>query len=173
MAELTIRGEIRQVPRVLWYRRQFATGSVARQKETLFRPGARPQSASLPTWLQHARVLWRTYASSDASPLAPTRGRARWLVTRYALAYAVRHHRKTAMHRRVAAALWWCRCAVKKAKHLVLLAVFYTLVYGRRAFWGSVYYLLVGLRRIGVTPAIEWLYARITGRPRPRASHYR
>ena len=155
MAELTIRGEIHQVPQVLWYRRQFATGSVERQRETLFRPGARPRSASLPTWLQHARVLWRPYASSDASPLAPTRGHARWLVTRYALAYAVRHHRKTAMHRRFAAVLWWCRCAVKKAKHLFLLAVFYTLVYGRRAFWGAIYYVLVGLRRIGLHPA-QW-----------------
>jgi glycosyltransferase involved in cell wall biosynthesis len=155
MAELTIRGEIHQVPQVLWYRRQFATGSVERQRETLFRPGARPRSAALPTWLQHARVLWRTYASCDTSPLAPTRAGARWLVTRYALAYALRHHRKTAMHRRFAAGLWWCRCAVKKAKHLFLLAVFYTLVYGRRAFWGAVYYLLVGLRRIGLHPA-QW-----------------
>ena len=155
MAELTIRGEIRQVPHVLWYRRQFATGSVERQRETLFRPGGRPRSASLPTWLQHARVLWQRYASSDASPLAPTRNAARWLVARYALAYAVRHHRKTAMHRRFAAVLWWVRCAVKKTKHLVLLAVFYTLVYGRRAFWGAIYYLLVGLRRIGLHPA-QW-----------------
>ena len=155
MAELTIQGEILQVPQVLWYRRQFETGSIARQRETLFRPGARPRAASLPTWFQHARVLWRTYASTDASPLAPTRARARWLVTRYALAYAVRHHRKTAMHRRFAALLWWCRCAIKKAKHLFLLAVFYTLVYGRRAFWGAIYYVLVGLRRIGIHPA-QW-----------------
>jgi hypothetical protein len=118
-------------------------------------------------------VLWQTYASSDTSPLAPTRARARWLVARYAMTYAVRHHRKTAMHRRFAAALWWCRSAAKKAKHLLLLAVFHTLVGGRRAFWGAVYYLLVALRRIGVTPAIEWLYTRITGRPRQRASHYR
>jgi hypothetical protein len=153
MAELTIQGEILQVPQVLWYRRQFETGSVARQRETLFKPGSRPRTASLPTWLQHARVLWRTYASGDTSPLAPTRARARWLVARYALAYAVRHHRKTAMHRRCATVLWWCRGAVKKAKHLVLLALFYTLVYGRRAFWGAIYYVLVGLRRIGIHPA--------------------
>ena len=173
MAELTIQGEIRQVPQVLWYRRQFPTGSIVRQRETLFRPGGRPRAASLPTWLQHARVLWRTYASRESSALAPTRARARWLVARYGFAYAIRHHRKTAMHRTFAAALWWCRCAIKKAKHLFLLAVFYTLVYGRRGFWGAIYYLLVGLRRIGVTPAIEWLYARITGRPRQRASNYR
>ena len=155
MAELTIQGEIRQVPQVLWYRRQFATASIARQHETLFKPGERPASASLPTWLQHARVLWRTYASADGSRLAPTRARARWLVSRYAMAYAVRHHRKTAMHRRFAAAVWWCRCALKKAKHLFLLAVFYTLVYSRRAFWGAIYYALVGLRRIGIHPA-QW-----------------
>ena len=94
-------------------------------------------------------------ASQEGSPLASRVGRARWLVARYALAYAVRHHRKTAMHRRFAAVLWWCRSAVKKAKHLVLLAVFYTLVYGRRLFWGAIYYVLVGLRRIGIAPA-QW-----------------
>ena len=153
MAELTIHGEIRQVPRVLWYRRQFDVGSVTRQRHTLFGPGARPRHAALPTWLQHARVLWRTYASTGSSPLAPTRASARWLVARYTFAYALRHHRKTVMHRRFAAAAWWCRCALKKAKHWFLLAVFYTLVYSRRAFWGTVYYVLVGLRRIGLRPA--------------------
>jgi glycosyltransferase involved in cell wall biosynthesis len=162
MAELTIQGQIRQIPHVLWYRRQFEVGSVARQRHTLFGPGARPRHAVLPTWWQHARVLWRTYASSHSSPLAPTRAAARWLVARYTVAYAVRHHRKTVMHRRFAAAAWWCRCALKKAKHLVLLAVFYTLVYSRRAFWGTVYYLLVGLRRIGVRPAIAWVLGSLT-----------
>ena len=157
VAELTIRGEIRQVPQVLWYRRQFETGSIARQRHTLFGPGGPPRSATLPTWLQHARVLWRTYAI-EGSPLARTRGGARWLVARYAMSYAVRHHRKTVMHRRFAAAAWWCRCAIKKAKHYFLLALFYVLVYSRRAFWGSVYYVLVALRRAGVTPVIERLY---------------
>ena len=45
LAELTLRGQIRQVPEVLWYRRQFDTGSVERQRSTLFAPGAQPPSA--------------------------------------------------------------------------------------------------------------------------------
>ena len=39
LAELTLRGEIRQVPEVLWYRRQFSVGSIERQRSTLFRAG--------------------------------------------------------------------------------------------------------------------------------------
>ena len=164
MAELTIHGQIHQVPDVLWYRRQFETGSVVRQKHTLFRPGDPPRGAALPPWLQHARVLWREYAASDATPLGGSRSEARRLIVRYAAAYATRHHQKTTVHRRFAGFLGWCRHLYKRAKHLALLAVFYTLVYGRRAFWGSVYYVLVALRRLGVTPAIERLYERFTYR---------
>jgi hypothetical protein len=156
---------------VLWYRRQFETGSVARQKHSLF--GSRAQASVLPTWLQHARVLWHVYASGDGGPLASTRGAARWLVARYAMSYAMRHHRKTTVHRTFAGFLEWCRHLYKRAKHFVLAGIFYTLVYSRRAFWGTVYYLLVGLRRVHVTPAVEWVYERITGRPRQRASDYR
>ena len=150
MAELTIRGQIHQVPVVLWYRRQFETGSVARQKHTLFAPGGRPRGAGLPPWLQHARVLWREYGSSPETPLGASRTEARRLIARYAAAYATRHHRKTTVHRRFAGFLESCRYVYKRAKHAVLLAVFYTLVYGRRAFWGGLYYTLVGLRRIGL-----------------------
>jgi glycosyltransferase involved in cell wall biosynthesis len=173
MAELTIRGQIHQVPRVLWYRRQFETGSVARQKQSLFGPAGRPRGSTLPTWLQHARILWREYATAPATPLAGSRIATRWLIVRYAAAYASRHHSKTTVHRRFAAFLEGCRYVYKRAKHVVLLTVFYTLVYGRRVFWGTIYYVLVGFRRIGVTAAIERLYERVTGRSRPRASQYR
>ena len=56
LAELTLRGQIRQVPEVLWYRRQFAAGSVERQRSTLFAPGT-TSAVALDASVVHARAL--------------------------------------------------------------------------------------------------------------------
>jgi hypothetical protein len=55
IAELTLQGQIHQVPAPLWFRRHSEVSSVARQSVTLF-AGAPPRWFILPPWIQHARV---------------------------------------------------------------------------------------------------------------------
>ena len=149
MAELTLRGEILQVPEILWFRRQFETGSVARQRATLFAPGSRAPSRLVPPWYLHVRALRDAYAEGDPA-IGLGRAEARVLIRAYALRYAWRHYRKTSVYGAFSTTFRLLGILRRKIKHYVLLAVFYTLVYGRRAVLGGLYYLLVGLRRIGV-----------------------
>jgi hypothetical protein len=169
LAELTLRGQIRQVPEVLWYRRQFAAGSIERQRSTLFAPGTRPPSTLTPPWYMHARSLWATYGrephrtfSSRSNPTSHTpnpdlsRAEVVRLVTAYTAAYAWRHYGKSSAQRGVLSVLRWPRWIYKRVKHAALLGV---------------YGLLVALRQVGVTPRAERLYARLTGRPLPWRGH--
>ena len=74
IAEMTLQGQIRQVPEVLWSRRQFSAGSVARQRATLFRPGTKVPSALTAPWYMHARSLWARYGRHTPGtpwPFAP------------------------------------------------------------------------------------------------------
>src|SRR5688500_9210116 len=86
IAELTLQGQIRQVPEILWFRRQFGTGSIERQRSTLFAPGTAVPSTFTPPWYMHAR-------SMRASGVAPG------LIVRYAAAYAWRHYGKSSVQR--------------------------------------------------------------------------
>jgi glycosyltransferase involved in cell wall biosynthesis len=152
VAELTLQGQIRQVPEVLWYRRQFADGSVERQRSTLFAVEAGPPWTLLPPWYMHARSLWAVYGRSARPPvLLPKRVTVR-LVARYAAAYAWRHYGKSSVQRGALAALGLPRWIYKRVKHGVLLGV---------------YGVLVALRQIGVTPLVERICERLTGRQRP------
>jgi hypothetical protein len=155
LAELTLRGQIRQVPEVLWYRRQFAEGSVERQRSTLFAPGTQPPSRFTPAWYMHVRSLWATYGRqpNPALPLSP--GTARRLITTYGAAYAWRHYAKSSVQRGILSVLGWPRWIYKRAKHGALLGV---------------YGVLVALRHLGVTPLVEKICERITGRPGRSAS---
>ncbi len=140
IAEMTLQGQIRQVPEVLWSRRQFSAGSVARQRTTLFRPGTKVPSALTAPWYMHARSLWATYGRH--TPALPGRSRpavAR-LIAYYASAYAWRHYGKSSVQRGLLAALGWPRWVYKRAKHAVLL---------------SVYGALITSRRLGVTGFVE------------------
>jgi glycosyltransferase involved in cell wall biosynthesis len=149
VAELTLRGQIRQVPEVLWYRRQFAAGSIERQRSTLFAPGTTPPPAWMPPWYMHARSLRAAYVDTDVSrPADLTRDEARRLVTQYAAAYAWRHYAKSSVRRGLLAVLGWPRWIYKRLKHAVLLGV---------------YGVLVTLRRLGVTPLVEWCLGRTPG----------
>jgi glycosyltransferase involved in cell wall biosynthesis len=152
VAELTLRGQIRQVPKVLWYRRQFATGSIERQRSTLFAPGANPPSAFTPPWYMHARSLWATYGRPAHAPLGLPRSTIVRFIGQYAAAYAWRHYAKSSVQRGMLAMLGWPRWLYKRVKHGFLLGVYGT---------------LVALRQVGVTPRVERLWERITGRPRP------
>lgn len=145
IAELTLQGQIRQVPKVLWYRRQFESGSLERQRSTLFAPGTSPPSRFTPAWYMHAGSLWRTYGRPADAPLGLRRGTAARLIAAYAAAYSWRHYAKSSVQRGILVMLGWPRWIYKRLKHALLLAVYGT---------------LVALRKVGVTPLVE----RICGR---------
>jgi len=155
LAELTLRGQIRQVPEVLWFRRQFTEGSVERQRSTLFAPGTQPPSRVTPPWYMHARSLWATYGRQPNQALSMSPGAARRLIAAYAAAYAWRHYAKSSVQRGILSVLGWPRWIYKRAKHGALLGV---------------YGVLVASRHLGITPLVEKIYERLTGRPRRSAS---
>ena len=149
MAELTLQGQIRQVPEVLWFRRQFSTGSVARQRSSLFAPDGPRPGALTPPWYTHARALWKTYGDGHALP-GLRRGAIARLVASYTASYAARHYLKT--QHDVISVVGLPRWLYKRAKHGVLLAIHKGLVVVRRA---------------GITPWLERTCERLTGRSRP------
>jgi len=149
LAELTLRGQVRQVPEVLWYRRQFGAGSVERQRSTLFTPGTRPPSPFIPPWYMHARSLWATYGGQAQPGVTVSRPVAGWLIVTYSAAYAWRHYGKSTVQRGVLSMLGWPRWVYKRMKHGALLGV---------------YGVLVALRHVGVTPLVERSWERLTGR---------
>ena len=154
LAELTLQGQVRQVPEVLWHRRQFSTGSVSRQRQSLFAPGAPRPGVLTPPWWMHARALWRTYGSrgGDARAGLPPRPALARMVAAYTAFYAFRHYAKTPTQRDAVWLLHRPRWAYKRAKHGVLAGVYASLVLARRA---------------GITPALERVCERLTGRSRP------
>ena len=165
IAELTLQGQIRQVPDVLWFRRQFPDGSILRQRTTLFAPDAPRPSAYTPPWYLHARSLWATYGRVEGSPLGLSRVEVFGLVVEYAAAFARRHYGKSShvatagcrsLQRGLLSMLGWPRWVFKRTKHAFLLAL---------------YGVLITLRKAGVTPRAERLYARLTGRERPWRGH--
>jgi glycosyltransferase involved in cell wall biosynthesis len=135
VAELTLHGRIRQVPEVLWYRRQSQNASVDKQATTLLLAGTEPPTFSWPPWLQHADVLWREYATrGDGLGLS----RAQWLrmLAHYQLRYGWRHFRKTGSSHAVGRAFDSLTHGRKLAKHHILHAVYHTLV-GSRVVLGK------------------------------------
>ena len=152
IAELSLQGQIRQVPEVLWFRRQFPEGSIGRQRDTLFAPNAARPSALTPPWYLHARSLWSTYSRSEQSPLQLSRGEVARFVVEYSAAYAWRHYGKSSVQRGLLSVLGWPRWVYKRVKHVLLLAL---------------YTVLITLRKVGATPRAERLCARLTGRERP------
>jgi glycosyltransferase involved in cell wall biosynthesis len=157
MAELTLHGRIRQVPEVLWFRRQSSGTSVARQRSTLVLQGQEPPWFGWPPWFQHSLVLWREYVRPRQPPLPI--GRRRWIamLLRYQTSYGWRHLRKTetshALGRGVKGAIW----SRKIVRHHYHHAVYNALI-GARTLWGrtrrlsrrAVYEALMLTRRLGL-----------------------
>ena len=135
VAELSLHGGIRQVPEVLWFRRQFGEGSVARQRHSLLVEGTEPSWFWYPPWLQHAVILNRAYVSQLAS-LGLTRWRWRRMLLRYQLTYGWRHFRKTETSHAIGRAIDDVIWLKKQTKHYYHHAVYNTLV-GARAAWGK------------------------------------
>ena len=136
VAELVLQGEIRQVPEVMWFRRQAAATSVERQRHTLMLPGSEPRWFWWPPWLQHASMLNREYAARVDRRFGLTRGEWRRMLLTYQLTYGWRHVRKSetshAVGRAIDGAVW----IRKRVKHYYHHAVYHTLV-GGRAAWGK------------------------------------
>ena len=135
ITELTLQGGIRQVPEVLWFRRQSEGTSVERQTSTLVLAGDEPPGFHTPPWLQHTLVLWREYAAAPAPPVALTRSQWIGMLARFQITYGWRHFRKTSASHAIGRGLDRLVMARKLTKHHYHHAVYNTLV-GARAAWG-------------------------------------
>ena len=157
VAELILRGGIRQVPEALWFRRGSNGRSVDRQSHSLVLAGDEPRWFQAPPWFQHSVVLWREYARKEPAPLAISRTAWVGMLVRYQLTYGWKHFRKTeashAMGRGIDNVIW----TKKITKHYWHHAVYNTLV-GVRAGWGrtrrfgrrALYEALVLTHRLGL-----------------------
>jgi glycosyltransferase involved in cell wall biosynthesis len=157
IAELTLLGRIRQVPEILWFRRQSATSSVNRQRDTLVVCGEEPRWFFWPPWLQHSIVLWREYVERQPAPLPITRAEWRRMLLRYQTTYGWRHYRKSTLSHAYGRWISHVILAKKRVKHHYHHAVYNVLVGGRR-WWGlsrragrrALYHVLVFTHRIGI-----------------------
>jgi hypothetical protein len=134
MAELTLQGQFRQVNEVLWFRRQSTSGSIIRQRKSLFPPGQEPKWFWLPPWLQHAALIRKEYLQSPRPPVRLDRWRIRRMLVRYELTYGWRHVRKTETSHRIGRGVdnaIWIKKIVKRTWHHT---VYRTLV-GSRMLW--------------------------------------
>lgn len=141
--ELSLQGQIRQVPRVLWYRRELTPSSIRRQRSTLFGPGRRPLRIYLPWWFVHAVSLVRYYADQDVGGVHLTRGRGR----RMARQYAVAQVRLTMRKARLQAERNWF--GFKTSRDRVVLACRHAFSRVRMAPWRLTKRLAKSWRRLG------------------------
>lgn len=135
LAELILQGRVRQIPEVLWFRRQAHATSVARQRATLLPAGTAPWWFPVAPWLQHSVVLWREYAVANPPPLPLTRRDWLAMLLRYQVTYLWKTFRKTELSHvleRTAGRIWWSR---KLIAHGCRWAVYHALV-GSRVAWG-------------------------------------
>jgi hypothetical protein len=121
IAELTLIGQIRQVPEPLWSRRQARIPSVTRQNMSLF-AGEKPPRFGWPPSLQHAIIL------SGA-------GVAAAMIATYVVASGWRSTRKTEASKRIGRGVDNAHFVKKVVKKGVHHSVYYTLV-GARALAG-------------------------------------
>ena len=157
MVELNLQGRIRQVPEVLWFRRQSEGTSVERQRTSLMLPGAEPRWFGWPPWLQHTVVLWREYAEREPRPLPLTRSQWARMLLRYQVTYGWRHFRKTGTSHAIGRGINNLEWAKKQTRHHYHHAVYNTLVGARvargklrRAFRRGLYESLMLLHRLGL-----------------------
>ena len=128
IAELVLRGEIRQVPDVLWFRRNAAAASVVRQRHTLMPSGTEPRWFWWPPWFQHGRLLRREYSERALRRLGVTPADWRRMVRRYQLGYFWRHLRKSETSSLAGRVVQRVILARKLLKHYYHHAVYRTLV---------------------------------------------
>ena len=95
VTELTLMGRIRQVPEVLWFRRNTGPSSITRQRQTLMASGEFPSWFDWPPAMQHARFLYREYVEPRPARLGLSRSTWMVMLLRYELTYGWRHFRKS------------------------------------------------------------------------------
>jgi putative sugar O-methyltransferase len=157
MAELTLQGCIRQVPEVLWFRRQSSATSVERQATTLVVAGEEPKWFATPPWFQHSLSLWRDYVSAPDPPVRIARSQWIRMLATYQLRYGWRHLRKTEVSHGFARTINAIERTNKLTKHYVRHAIYNALV-GSRLLWGrsrrlgrrAVYEVLMVTHRLGL-----------------------
>jgi hypothetical protein len=143
IAELTLQGEVHQVPEPLWSRRQSDGASVARQSTSLF-AGATPPRFNWPPSLQHAVVLRRERLGLP-------------MIATYVIASAWRATRKTDTSKSIGRGVDNVHFMKKLVKKGARHAVYYTLVgartaaaMSRRATRKAVYEVLTFTHRAGL-----------------------
>jgi len=152
IAELLLQGQIRQVPKPLWFRRQSAEASIARQRATLF-AGPPPPGFWMPPAVQHVRVLERVYASAHGDRVrVGVEMRAMYLVSS-----AWRSFRKTETSKSLGRGVDNAHFVKKVVKKTVRSAVYYALVTAhavgsrlRRTGRRVIYYAAVLSHRLGI-----------------------
>ena len=128
VAELVLRGEIHQVPEVLWFRRNAVVTSIARQESTLVPPGAEPAWFRQAPWRQHNRMLRREYSPAMLGELGISPARWRRMRARYQLTFGWRHARRSETSYVLGRAVDRVIDARKLAIHHVRHAVYHALV---------------------------------------------
>jgi putative sugar O-methyltransferase len=157
VAEMTLRGRIRQVPEVLWFRRQSQASSIDRQHKTLVLEGTEPRWFGTPPWLQHTLALWREYVAPTPRPLPLATRTWVGMLLRYQLTYGRRHFRKTRTSHAIGRGIENGIFGWKLAKHYWRHAVYNALVgaraasgRGRRLGRRALYHVLVLTHRLGL-----------------------
>ncbi len=83
LTELAIRGQFKQVPQVLWFRRWYGRiFSLDRQRKNFF-PGRRPLYMYAPWWVSHGACLFWTYAVQGHGLPRVTKSAGAILAVRY------------------------------------------------------------------------------------------
>lgn len=91
MTELSIYGQFKQVPEVLWFRRWYGRiFSLGRQRKNFF-PGRKPFYMYLPWWMAHGLSLYRTFAIRGEGVPVISKGAGAKLALRY-LAFSWAFH---------------------------------------------------------------------------------
>lgn len=186
IAELTLQGEILQVPEPLWSRRRSAVASIARQRMTLY-AGPPPRWFGWPPTLQHAFVMIREYIQSADPPVRIAPLRLLSMLAVYQVTSLWRLYRKTDTSKSFGRGVDNAHFVKKLVKKGALLSVHYTLIginrsrsrlrrWRRVAIYESLmaFHRFVGrLRRLGrftryvVGTASHRLGLRGSGGPRP------
>jgi len=180
VAELALRGQIRQVPDVLWFRRETSAPSVSRQVHTLLLPEEAPAWFGWPPSLQHVRFLYRTYMRDGGSRLGLSRAAWVGMLLRYEASYGWKHFRKSGtfhwLNRTLDNLIWTRKITMHHVRRLI-----YEALVGLRAFRGRVrrlrrrvvYEILVAGHRAaeGLAWLWGWAWRRIVGSGRRLAYH--
>lgn len=127
IAELTLQGQILQIPDSLWSRRRSAVASIARQRTTLF-AGPPPRWFWLPPTLQHALMIAQSYLFTPDPPVRIGGLELGRMLLRYQVTSLWRLYRKTEMSKSFGRGVDNLHFVKKLTKKGVLLLVHHTLV---------------------------------------------